>query len=69
MDIYANVKLFCPEGFYCKNKTRYCPRLLDNGGGIYECSVFVRFLKSDSKGNVIKCSECVEAERNARIMR
>lgn len=67
MKITAKFDLYCPSGFYCmRNANNKCARLRFENNRPY-CEVFYPFLDSDSKGNVLKCEDCLLAERQARM--
>lgn len=67
MRITANLNISCPSGFYCmKNGSNRCYRLEFKNNLPY-CEVFYPFLDTDSNGNVIKCEQCLLAERKARL--
>ena len=67
MKITETVDLYCPSGFYCmRNAKNKCSRLHFENNKPY-CEIFYPFLETDSKGNVIKCENCLLAERKARV--
>ena len=67
MKITAKVDVWCPSGFYCmKNGKNSCYRLRFEHDR-QSCRVFNLFLKTDRHGNVLKCEECLMAEREAKI--
>lgn len=67
MKITAKVDVYCQSGFYCmRNGKKLCGRLEFNNNGPY-CEVFYPFLETDRNGNVLKCEECLLAERTERI--
>lgn len=67
MKITAKVNVYCARGFYClRNGERKCSRLgCENNR--YFCEVFNPFLQTDKNGNVLKCEECLLAEREKRL--
>lgn len=67
MEITDKINLRCPKGFYCtKNGTNKCMRLVFEHDRPY-CAVYYPFLETDSHGNVLKCEDCLLAERKARL--
>lgn len=67
MEITAKVKVYCSSGFYCmRNGERKCSRVSFEANRPY-CEVFYPFLDTDSNGNVLKCEECLLAEREERL--
>lgn len=67
MKITEKVEVYCPSGFYCiKNGKNKCLRCKKEENEHY-CEVFYPFLDTDSEGNVLKCEQCLLAERKARI--
>ena len=66
VEIKTEVNLLCPKGFYCRRGERGCIRIGEDHKVPY-CEVFRWALKKDSKGNIIKCEQCLLAEREARI--
>ena len=67
MDITVEIKLRCPSGFYCmRNASNKCSRLHFENNHPY-CEVFYPFLETDYQGNVLKCEQCLLAERKERI--
>lgn len=66
MKIKANIDVYCPSGFYCmRNGNNKCSRMSIENKRPY-CELFYPFLDTDSKGNVLKCEECLLAERRER---
>lgn len=66
MIIKTEINLWCPSGFYCmRNGKNKCCRLGSQNGRPC-CEVFYPFLQADSSGNVLKCEDCLLAERKAR---
>lgn len=65
MIIKTEINLSCPSGFYCLTNSKKCARIGMQNGRSY-CKVFYPFLDTDSKGNVLKCEQCLLAEREAR---
>ena len=67
MKIFATVDIHCESGFYCmRNGKKKCGRLLFENNRPY-CEIFYPFLETDSNGNVLKCEQCLLAERKERI--
>ena len=67
MKIEAKIDIYCESGFYCmKNGTKKCSRLHLESNRPY-CEVFYPFLDTDINGNVLKCEDCLLAERKARL--
>lgn len=67
MKITANLEINCPSGFYCiKNGGNRCSRL-EYKNSLPYCEVFYPYLDTDRNGNVIKCEQCLLAERKARL--
>ena len=67
MLIKAEVNVYCASGFYCmRNSEKKCGRLHFECNRPY-CEVFYPFLDTDRNGNVLKCPECLLAERQARL--
>lgn len=66
MNIKTEIDLYCPSGFYCmRNAKNKCGRLNFQNNRPY-CEIFIPFLETDSNGNVLKCEDCLLAEREAR---
>ena len=65
MIIKTEINLYCPSGFYCLTNSKKCLRIGMQNERPY-CEVFYPFLDTDSKGNVLKCEQCLLAEREAR---
>lgn len=66
MNIKTEINLYCPSGFYCmRNAKNKCGRLRFQNNRPY-CEIFIPFLETDSNGNVLKCEDCLLAEREAR---
>lgn len=67
MKITENIELHCPSGFYCmRNARNQCSRLKFENNRPY-CEVFYPFLETNSYGGVLKCEQCLLAERKARL--
>ena len=67
MKITTKIDIYCQSGFYCmKNGNNKCGRLLSENGRYY-CDVFYTFCETDINGNVLKCEECLLAERKERV--
>lgn len=67
MRIKVEIEYDCPNGFYCRKGKAKCYRMeFDKNENVF-CSVYNRFLNNDSKGNVIKCDECLIAEKEERL--
>lgn len=67
MKIKVTTDIYCPSGFYCmKNCNNKCGRLNFQNNRPY-CEFFNPLLETDRHGNVLKCHECLLAERKARI--
>ena len=68
MKITAKVDVYCPSGFYyMKNGKNNCWRLKFDKNRPY-CEIFKKlYLDTDRHGNVLKCEECLIAEREARL--
>lgn len=67
MKITEKIELYCPSGFYCmRNAKNQCPRLRLESNRPY-CEIFYPFLETDTDGNVLKCEQCLLAERKARL--
>ena len=67
MKIETTVSVYCPSGFYCmKNGKKLCGRIQLNNSRPY-CEVFYPFLDVDRNGNVLKCEDCLLAERKTRL--
>ena len=67
MKIEAKVDIYCQSGFYCmRNGNKLCGRLRFENNIPY-CEVFYPFLETDLSGNVLKCEQCLLAERKARL--
>ena len=67
MKITAKVDIYCASGFYCmRNGNKLCARLCFENNRPY-CEVFYPFLDTDITGNVLKCEECLLAERKVRL--
>lgn len=69
MKITANVDVYCASGFYCqRNGEKKCARLtFDHSNNRPYCEVFYPFLETDRNGNVLKCEQCLLAERKERL--
>lgn len=68
MKITKTFEITTPSGFYCKkNGANHCYKLNENEGNFPYCEMFSPYLDSDSSGNILKCKECLLAEREARI--
>lgn len=66
MKITAKVDVYCPSGFYCvRNGKNKCGRMNYQANRPY-CEIYYPFLSTDSNGNVLKCEECLLAEREER---
>lgn len=66
MKIKTEIEVYCPSGFYCvKNGNNKCYRLNNDGKHPY-CELFYPLLDTDSKRNVLKCEQCLLAERRER---
>lgn len=67
MKITAKVDIYCTSGFYCmRNGKKNCARLIFDNNRPY-CEVFYPFLDTDKNGNVLKCEQCLLAERQKRL--
>lgn len=67
MQITTNISTYSPSGFYCQ-KVKRCPRLdFEERTKKPFCSLFFPYLETDKSGNILKCEECLLAERRARI--
>ena len=71
MKITAKIDVHCPSGFYCKKagNPNKCGRLNYTECNRPYCEVFYPFVETDSAGNVLKCEECLLAERKERLNR
>lgn len=68
MEITTKIKINCPSGFYCiRNEKKLCFRVNTDDHDYPYCEVFYPLLKKDRNGNVLKCEECLLAERTVRI--
>jgi hypothetical protein len=65
MNIKTEINLYCPSGFYCMRNATKCSRIGTQSNRPY-CEVFYPFLDTDSNGNILKCEDCLLAERKAR---
>ena len=68
MRIKAQIDIYCPSGFYCKTSSSKCTKLRyeDMHGARPFCDVFYPYLNKDSKGKILKCEQCLLAEREER---
>ena len=67
MKITAKVDVYCASGFYCmRNGEKKCNRVNFEYNKPY-CEIYYPFLETDRNGNVLKCEECLLAERKARL--
>lgn len=67
MIIKTQIEQCCPSGFYCmKNGVKKCRRIRIDFSKPY-CELFRPFLDRDSQGNVLKCEQCLLAERKERL--
>lgn len=66
MKIKTEIEYDCPSGFYCNKGKSRCYRMYYENDKYAVCSVFNRYLDVDSNKNIIKCDDCVLAERSAR---
>lgn len=55
-----------PSGFYCQNTSRTC-QSLNKEKQLPYCTFQEVYLDYDSKGNVLKCKECLLEERYSRL--
>ena len=62
MKIKTEITYWCPHGFYCKN----CFRIDEYEFGTY-CNLYGPRLEKNANGNLLKCKECLLAEREQRI--
>ena len=68
MKIKAEVTACVSNGFYCKlNGKTICYYLKSKDNLPPSCNLFNLFLKVDSKGNILKCEDCLLAEREAKL--
>lgn len=71
MRVTAKIDMCCPSGFYCEKvgNPNKCCRLNHTEYNKPYCEVFYPFVETDSAGNVLKCEQCLLAEREARLKR
>lgn len=68
MKVKVQIEYYAPSGFYCKrNGGNKCSRMNDKEHKLPYCELFYPFLETNSRGDVLKCEQCLLAEREQRL--